>query len=118
MFGLTSKSGVEIEEMEPSFSNNDAVLSAIGQAKHNFAPVQLSKYVSTVANSGTCYNLSLMNKITDYEGNVVKSSSHTIAAQVNIDDSLWNSVHTGMRLVVTDDLSKNRLLNSINVAVA
>ena len=118
MFGLTSKSGVEIEEMEPNFSNNDAVLSAIGQGKHAFAPVQLSRYVSTIANSGTCYNLSLMNKITDYEGNVVRSSSHTISSQVNIDDSLWNSVHTGMRLVVTDDLSKNKLLNSINVQVA
>ena len=118
MFGLTSTSGVEIEEIEPHFSDNDAVTSAIGQGKHTFAPIQLSRYVTTLANSGTCYNLSLMNKITDYEGNVVKASSHTIASQVNIDNALWDSVHTGMRLVVTDDLSKNKLLNSINVQVA
>ncbi|MBO4864760.1 MAG: hypothetical protein J5517_10360 [Eubacterium sp.] len=118
MFGLTSKSGIEIEEIEPKFSDNDAVTSAIGQGRHNFSPVQLSRYVTTIANSGTCYNLSLMNRITDYEGNVVRSSSHTIASQVNIDDSLWNAVHTGMRWVVTDDLAKNRLLNSINVQVA
>ena len=59
-----------------------------------------------------------MNKITDYEGNVVRSSNHTIASQVNIDDGLWNQVHTGMRMVVTDDLQKNKLLNSINVEVA
>ena len=118
MFGLTSKSGVEIEEIEPHFSDNDAVVSAIGQGKHAYAPVQLSRYVSTIANDGTCYNLSLMNKITDYEGNVVKSSSHTIASQVNIDNDLWNSVHTGMRMVVTDDLKSNKLLNSLSVEVA
>lgn len=118
MFGLTEKSGVEIEEIEPHFSNNDAVTSAIGQGTHAYAPVQLSRYVSTLANSGTCYNLSLMNRITDYEGNVVRTSNHTIASQVNIDESLWNTVHNGMRLVVTDDLQKNTLLNSINVEVA
>ena len=118
MFGLTEKSGVEIEEIEPHFSNNDAVTSAIGQGTHAYAPVQLSRYVSTIANGGTCYNLSLMNKITDYEGNVVRTSNHTIASQVNIDQALWNQVHTGMRLVVTDDLSSNKLLNTINVEVA
>ena len=118
MFGLTSKSGVETEEIEPHFSNNDAVTSAIGQGTHAYAPVQLSRYVSTIANGGTCYNLSLMNKITDYEGNVVRTSNHTIASQVNIDQTLWNQVHTGMRLVVTDDLQKNKLLNTINVEVA
>ncbi len=118
MFGLTKKSGIEIEEIEPKFSDNDAVTSAIGQGRHNYAPVQLARYVNTIANSGTCYNLSLMNKITDYEGNVVKSSSHTIASQVNIDASLWDSIHTGMRMVVTDDLAQNKLLNSINVEVS
>ena len=117
-FGLTEKSGVEIEEIEPHFSSNDAVTSAIGQGTHAYAPVQLSRYVTTLANSGTCYNLSLMNKITDYEGNIVRTSNHTIANQVSIDNSLWNQVHNGMRLVVTDDLSKNKLLNSINVQVA
>ncbi len=118
MFGLTSKSGIEIEEIEPHFSDLDAVTSAIGQGKHTYAPVQLSRYVTTLANGGTCYNLSLMNRITDYEGNVVRTSNHTIASQVNIDSALWNSVHSGMRLVVTDDLKDNKLLNSVNVQIA
>ena len=118
MFGLTEKSGIEIEEIEPHFSTNDAVTSAIGQGTHAYAPVQLSRYVSTIANGGTCYNLSLMSKITDYEGNTVKSSPHTIASQVNIDGSLWNQIHNGMRLVVTDDLKDNKFLNGLNVEVA
>ncbi|MCR5212859.1 MAG: hypothetical protein K6E10_00440 [Eubacterium sp.] len=118
MFGLTSKSGVEIEEIEPHFSDLDAVTSAIGQGTNAFAPVQLARYTTALANSGTCYNLSLMNKITDYEGNVVKASNHTIASQINIDSYLWGQVHKGMRMVVTNDLSHNRLLNSLNVQVA
>ncbi|MBR6403228.1 MAG: hypothetical protein IKS48_07570 [Eubacterium sp.] len=118
MFGLTSKSGVEIYEATPHFSTRDAVTSAIGQGEHNFTPVQLSRYVSTIANGGTCYNLTLMNKITDYEGNVVKSSPHTIASQVNIDSALWDSVHYGMRLVVSNDERNKKFLNSLNVNVA
>ena len=59
-----------------------------------------------------------MNKITDYEGNVVQASNHTIASQINIDSYLWGQVHKGMRMVVTNDLSHNRLLNSLNVQVA
>ncbi len=118
MFGLTEKSGIEIEEIEPHFSDNDAVTSSIGQGTNTYAPVQLSRYVSTIANGGTCYNLSLMNRITDYEGNVVRTSNHTIASQVNIDSALWNQVHKGMRLVVTDDLESNKLLNSVNVQIA
>ncbi len=118
MFGLTSKSGVEIEEIEPHFSNLDAVTSAIGQGTNAYAPVQLARYSTAIANGGTCYNLSLMNKITDYEGNVVQASNHTIASQINIDSYLWGQVHKGMRMVVTNDLSHNRLLNSLNVQVA
>lgn len=71
MFGLTDKSGVELPESGPNFSKTDAVRSAIGQATHSYAPIQLSRYVTTVANSGTCYDLTLIDQVKDVNGNVI-----------------------------------------------
>ena len=117
-FGLDGKSGIEIDEISPHISDRDAVTSAIGQGTHAYAPVQMSKYATTLANGGTCYNLSLLNKITDYDGNTIMTSTHSIDNQVSIDPGLWDKIHTGMRLVVTDDLAKQKLLNSVNVEIA
>ena len=118
MFGLGDKSGVEIPEIEPNISDNDAVRSAIGQGKNLYAPVQLSRYVTTVANSGTCYNLTLIDKVTDYEGNVIKDNKADVLNNVDIANSTWNSVHSGMRRVITLNTPSNELVNKVNVAVA
>ncbi len=118
MFGLGDKSGIEIEEISPNISDRDAVLSAIGQGTHNYTATQLSKYVTAVANSGTCYNLSVVDKSLDYSGNTVYENKPSVYSTIEINDALWNTVHNGMRLVVTDDLKANRFLNSLSVNVA
>ena len=117
-FGLDSKTGIEVEEISPHISDNDAVTSAIGQGKNSYAPVHLSRYVSTIASNGTCYNLTLLNHIEDSAGNVTKSGEHSVYNQVNIPSELWDAVHTGMRLVVTHDLEDDKMLNGIKVEVA
>ena len=68
MYGLSETSGVEIEEYEPEISDLDSVRSAIGQGTNNFTTVSLARYVTTVANGGTCYNLTLIDKIMDHNG--------------------------------------------------
>ena len=118
MFGLDSKTGIEVEEISPHISDNDAVTSAIGQGRNSFAPVHLSRYVSTVANNGTCYNLTLLSRIEDGAGNIVKSGEHTVYNQVNISSELWDSLHSGLRQVVTHDLEDDKMLNGIKVHVA
>ncbi|MBQ8912839.1 MAG: hypothetical protein IJ054_02195, partial [Lachnospiraceae bacterium] len=118
MFGLGDVSGVELPEISPSISDNDVVRSAIGQGKNSYAPIQLSRYVSTVANSGTCYNLTLIDKVTDYEGNVLVDNQAEVLNQLTIDASTWNSVHNGMRRVITLNTAGSELVNRVNVAVA
>ncbi len=118
MFGLNETSGIELQETEPHMSDNDAVVSAIGQGTHAYTPTQLSKYVSTIANSGTCYDLSLIDKVTSYDGTTLYTNQHTISSTVSIDGALWDTVHSGMRLVVSDHFRSNTLLNSLSVNVA
>lgn len=52
VLGLDMKSGVEITERDPHFSTESAVHSAIGQGSNAYTPVQLARYVSTIANGG------------------------------------------------------------------
>lgn len=100
LYGLSEKSGIEIEESDPEVSDEYPVLSAIGQGTNNFTTVGLSRYVTTVANNGTCYNLSLIDKITDSNGNIIKDFTPTVRNVVELPAAYWNSIHSGMRKVV------------------
>ncbi len=102
LYGLTEKSGIEIAESEPQVSDQDAVRSAIGQGSHSYTTVGLARYVTTVANNGTCYNLTLIDKTTDSNGNLLEDYSATIRNTVDMPASYWNAIHTGMRQVVQD----------------
>ncbi len=117
-FGFDGYSGIEIDETEPHMSDRDAVVSAIGQGTNSYTPVQMSKYITTIANGGTCYDLTLLDKVADYEGNIKKTSQPKVHSTVDIDKALWDKIHNGMRMVVTDDLDHNELLNNLKVKVA
>ena len=47
-------------------------MAAIGQSNNNYSTIQLARYVTAVANSGTVYNYTLLNKVTDSDGNTLK----------------------------------------------
>lgn len=114
LFGLTEKSGIEITESEPSFSDELPVPSAIGQGSNNYTTVGLARYVTAVANSGTVYNLSILDKLTDSNGNLIEDYTPEIRNTIELDDSLWNAIHAGMRQVVQAKTYYNDL--AVNVA--
>lgn len=118
LFGLDSTSGIELPELEPRISDNDAVRSAIGQAKNSYTPVQLSKYVTTIANEGICYDLSIIDNIKDVDGKIIKSGDNKIHSKVELSDSEWKVVKQGMRQVVSNHTASTALINQINVNVA
>ncbi len=113
-FGLTEKSGIEITESEPKFSDEYIVPSAIGQGTHNYTTVGLARYLTAVANSGTVYKLSILDKLTDSKGNLIEDYTPEIRNTIDIDDSIWNAIHTGMRTVVEKKSYYKDL--SVNVA--
>lgn len=118
LFGLDQKSGVEIEEMDPHVSDTDAVRSSIGQGTNNYAPVQLARYVTTIANEGNCYNLTLVNEIKNVDGRTVYASDNVPVNKVELSDTQWGVIKQGMRLMVSDHTSPSALINQINVNVA
>lgn len=99
-FGLTEKSGVEIAEASPNVSTEYPVTSSIGQGNNSFTTVGIARYVTTVANSGTCYNLTLLDKVTDSEGNVIQEFEPDVRNVIDMPQEYWDAIHSGMRQVV------------------
>ncbi|MCM1047621.1 MAG: penicillin-binding transpeptidase domain-containing protein [Clostridiales bacterium] len=100
MYGLSEPSGVEIDEYSPIISDTDAVRSSIGQGRNAFTTTGLARYVTTVANSGTCYNLTLIDKITDHNGDIVVDNQAQVRNTIDMDSSYWDAIHLGMRKVI------------------
>ena len=100
MYGLSEKSGVEVNEYSPDVSDRDPVRSAIGQGSNSYTTAGLARYVATVANGGTCYDLTLLEKVTDSQGNIVEEYEPKLRNTIEMPESYWKAIHSGMRQVV------------------
>ena len=117
MFGLDHTSGVELPEVAPHISDTDPERSSIGQGTNSFANVQLARYVAAVANRGTVFELSLLDKRTDSDGNLLEDYNPEVHSQLDITEETWNTVHEGMRRVITNS-STQRIFSDLPVSVA
>ncbi len=113
-FGLNEKSGVEIAESIPQIATEYPVTAAIGQSNNNYTNISLCRYITAVANKGTCFQLSLIDKTTDSEGNLLQDYTPAVRNTIQVDRSIWNAVHQGMRAVIENTSSFNGL--AVNVA--
>lgn len=100
MYGLDSKSGIEVPESSPHLLTYDAVRGAMGQADNAYTVSELARYVMTIANSGNCYDLTLIDRTTDSDGNTVTEHTPQLHSKVDVDQSTWDAIHQGMREVV------------------
>lgn len=117
MFGLDRPSGIEIPEVAPEMTTEDPERSAMGQGTNSYANVQLSRYVAALANRGTVFDLSLLDKMTDSEGNLIKDYGPKVTGHIDIADSTWDAVQQGMRAVVSDGSAK-KIFRDLEVDIA
>lgn len=116
-FGLDHPSGIEIAESAPKLSTEDPERSAMGQGTNAYTNVQLSRYVTALANRGKVFELSLIDKITNSDGSVAEDCTPQISSFVDIADTTWDAVQSGMRRVITDSSSK-RIFRDLEVDIA
>jgi penicillin-binding protein 2 len=100
IYALDKNSGIEVPEAAPSVSDRYAVASAIGQGTHAYTTTQMARYATTLANSGTIYSLTLVDKLVDSDGNVVMENHAEVAGNVELSDTTWSAIHEGMRAVI------------------
>ena len=70
-------------------------------ADGHYTVSQINRYVTAVANRGTVYSLSLIDKTTDSNGKLIKDYTPEIVNQMDeISSSTWDLVHNGMESMV------------------
>lgn len=101
MFGFDEKTGIEIEEAEPRMADEFPVMAAIGQSNNRYTTVQLSRYITAVANKGTVYRYTLLDHVADSEGNTIASFAPETRNTIDVlSNEEWDAIHSGMRMVV------------------
>jgi len=111
LFNLHKKSGIEITESEPHVTDYAAVPSSIGQGTHNYSTVQLARYADTLATHGNSHKLSL---IRESQGTDSDEFAPKIEGQINLPDSVWNTVESGM----CQFIQSNELFKDLNLTIA
>ena len=78
----------------------DQVLASIGQSDNRFTPIQLCTYAATLANQGTRYNATFLNRVvsSDYRSLSLESEA-SIADHLDISNSAYNTIVEGMKKV-------------------
>ncbi len=100
-FGLADKTNIEIPEGTPKIATEFPIDAAIGQSNHNYTTAQLARYVSSIANNGTVYDLTLLNKVTDSDGNTLESYTPQVHNQItDLSASTWQVLHSGMEMAI------------------
>ncbi len=101
LFGFDSKSGIEIYENAPQISDENPIPSAIGQGTNAFANIHLARYLAAIATRGNMYTLTLIDRVTDAAGNVLKEHEPEIEYTIDLQESTWDALQQGMYEVVT-----------------
>lgn len=131
MLGLGQPTGIEIAENtgildSPSYRTSIGQMwmpgfslqSAIGQAGNLFTPLQLCNYVATVANGGTRYEAHLIKSILSSDNTTtVLEKDPQVVVETGISEENMQTVHQGMRLVVTNGSCRNTF-GLLDIAVA
>lgn len=114
-FGLDENTGIEISEATPHVSDSKAVPSYIGQGNHLYTTSQLARYATALATSGTVYDLSLLDKVTDSQGQTQKTYEPVVKSEMtDVPSYVWEDIHDGMRRVV----QTHEQFNGLGVALS
>lgn len=117
MYGLTDKSGIELAEASPSFSNEDIVRSTIGQGSNSYTPVQMSRYITTLANGNNCYDLTLIDRFKNTVTGKNTKNTAKVKKELDVSQTSLQAIWTGMSRVVSNG-SISSLFRSVPVKVA
>ncbi len=117
-FGLGEKTGVELYEYVGNRANKetkaslfagttdagwypaDQIMTGIGQSFNAFTPMQLAVYTSTLANRGTRYKATFLNKVVsaDYSQLLYENKAE-ILSTMEISDEAYEAYTKGMYMV-------------------
>ncbi len=129
-FGLGQKTGIELpgevagtlasksytESIKRSWNPGDTINAAIGQGYNKFTPLQMTKYISMIANGGKKVDVSLIktiqnedgtevskDEINNYINNKLEISQDTNDEDITLNTDYINAVKEGMKSVTSGE---------------
>lgn len=124
-FGLSEKTGVEVDETRGVMSNpeeftarggtwtgGNTLYAGIGQLDDAFSPIQLATYASTIANNGVRYQTHFLDKIVDYAtGETIQEFQPQVVMDAKISASTMSLVQSAMRNVALEGTAASVFAN-------
>ncbi len=105
--GLGVKTGVEVNDAagiltEFDSDSGNTIQVAIGQL-NAFTPLQLANYTGTIANGGTHYKATLIDRVVSYNySETFFTNEKKVQNELSIDEDILKSVKAGMLSVTVD----------------
>lgn len=92
----------------------------MGQADHAYTNIQLSRYVTAIANRGTVYEFCLVDRITAPSGQEDSAPSAKPCQKLDFSVLTWDVVQEGMTRVIPNNpaASMRRLFQDLEVPIA
>ena len=78
------------------------ILTAIGQSVTVLTPIAVARYVCTIANGGTVYNVSIIDSITSPDGEILSQRSPEKISELEYADEYLPLIKEGMKGVVDE----------------
>jgi penicillin-binding protein 2 len=96
----------------------DQVMAGIGQSINKFTPMQLCVYTTTLANRGTRYKATFLNRVVSSDYRTLElENKPVILSQMHISQEAFEAYTEGMRLVATEGTAQ-RLFKNYPVEIA
>lgn len=89
---------------------------SIGQGEMLVTPIQITRMLAMIANGGWDTKPHILQKITDYEGNILINNKHQPAEKLDVSEENLNIIRRSLRKVVTDGTARATGLNELRVA--
>ena len=125
MFGLNSRTGIEIGEAEPTiaspqnkeniikwqnpeatstqtrWTDGETIRAAIGQSVNNYTTAHMNKYIATLANGGTRYKMHIIDKVQYSDGTLYEQVDPEIENIADFKQANLDAIYKGMLQVTS-----------------
>jgi len=89
-------------QLHDAWYDGETVIAAIGQGYVLATPLQLAVMTAAVANGGTVFRPQVVNRVEDWEGNVLRERQLDVLNRVPLSDKVLAPVRAGLEAVVSE----------------
>lgn len=85
------------------WGGGQVVMTGVGQSITVLTPAAVARYVASIANGGTTYNLLIVDSVTSPDGEILSQRMPTVLHKIDVDRQYIDLIHKGMKGVVDSD---------------